>query len=85
MEIFLIYILPILINAFGIFGIWCTEPEGKFGIILIFLLMFIPAVNILTAAIFIGFAVYHACDTTPIFSKCTNFWKFLFGENSIID
>jgi hypothetical protein len=85
MEMFLIYILPILINAFGIFGIWCTEPEGKFGIILIFLLMFIPAVNILTAILFIGFAVYHACDTAPIFSKCTKFWKFLFGEDSIID
>jgi hypothetical protein len=85
MEIFLIYILPMLINAFGIFGIWCTEPEGKFGIILTFLLMFIPGINILTAVLFIGFAVHEACDTAPVFSKCKNFWKFLFGEDSIID
>ena len=83
MEIFLIYILPLLINAFGIFGIWCTEPEGKIGIILTFLLMFIPGVNILTAVFFTGFAVYEAADTTPMFSKCTKFWKFLFGEESI--
>lgn len=85
MEIFLIYVLPMLINAFGIFGIWCTEPEGKFGIILTFLLMFIPGINILSATIFIVFAVYQAFNATPIFSKCKNFWKFLFGEDSIID
>ena len=85
MEIFLIYILPLLINAFGVFGIWCTEPEGKFGIILTFLLMFIPGVNIITSVLFTIFAVYEAVDTTPMFSKCKNFWKFLFGENSIID
>jgi hypothetical protein len=83
MEFFLIYILPLLVNAFGIFGIWCTEPEGKIGIILTFLLMFIPGINILTAVLFIGFAVYEAADTTPMFSKCKNFWKFLFGEDSI--
>lgn len=85
MTFFLIYILPVLINAFGIFGIWCTEPEGKFGIILTFLLMFIPGINILPAIIFIVFAVCQAFNATPIFSKCTNFWKFLFGEDSIID
>lgn len=85
MTFFLIYILPVLINAFGIFGIWCTEPEGKIGIILTFLLMFIPGVNILTAVLFIIFTIYQVCDTAPIFSKCKNFWKFLFGEDSIID
>lgn len=85
MEIFLIYVLPMLVNAFGMFGIWCTEPEGKFGIILTFLLMLIPGVNIITAVIFIIFAVYQAVDPTPMFSKCKNVWKFLFGENSIID
>ena len=85
MTIFLLYVLPILANAFGVFGIWCTEPEGKFGIILTFLLMFIPGINIVTALLFICFAVYHAVDTAPVFSKCTNFWKFLFGEDSIID
>ena len=85
MEIFLIYVLPMLINAFGIFGIWCTEPEGKIGIILTVLLMFIPGINILTSILFIGFAVHQACDTTPMFSKCTKFWKFLFGEDAIID
>ena len=85
MELFLIYVLPMLINAFGIFGIWCTEPKGKIGIILTFLLMFIPGINILTAFLFIGYAVHQALNTTPMFSKCTNFWKFLFGENSIID
>lgn len=74
-----------LINAFGVFGIWCTEPEGKFGIILTFLLMFIPGVNIITSVLFTTFAVYEAVDTTPMFSKCKNFWKFLFGEDSIID
>ena len=83
MELFLIYVLPVLINAFGIFGIWCTEPEGKFGIILTFLLMFIPGVNIITSVLFTIFAVYEAVDTTPMFSKCKNFWKFLFGEDSI--
>jgi hypothetical protein len=83
MEIFLIYVLPMLINAFGVFGVWCTEPEGKIGIILTFLLMFIPGINILTAILFIGFAAYEAADTAPIFSKCKNFWKFLFGEESI--
>ncbi len=85
MELFLIYVLPVLINAFGVFGIWCTEPEGKFGIILTFLLMFIPGVNIITSVLFTIFAVYEAVDTTPMFSKCKNFWKFLFGEDSIID
>lgn len=85
MEIFLIYVLPMLINAFGIFGIWCTKPKGKIGIILTFLLMFIPGINILTAILFIGCAVHQACDTTPMFSKCTKFWKFLFGEDAIID
>lgn len=85
MEIFLIYVLPMLINAFGIFGIWCTEPEGKIGIVLTVLLMFIPGINILTTILFIVFAIYQACDTAPIFSKCKNFWKFLFGEDSIID
>ena len=85
MELFLIYVLPILINVFGMFGIWCTEPEGKIGIILTFLLTFIPGVNIITAVLFIIFAVYQALDTAPVFSKCKNFWKFLFGEDSIID
>ena len=85
MTFFLIYVLPVLINAFGIFGIWCTEPKGKIGIILIFLFMFIPGINILTAILFIVFTIYQICDTAPIFSKCTNFWKFLFGEDSIID
>ena len=85
MEVFLLYVLPMLMNAFGVFSIWCTEPEGKIGIILTLLLMFIPGVNILTALLFIVCAVYQACETVPIFSKCTNFWKFLFGENSIID
>jgi hypothetical protein len=47
--------------------------------------MFIPGINILTAVLFIGFAVHEACDTAPVFSKCKNFWKFLFGEDSIID
>lgn len=85
MEIFLIYVLPMLINALGVFGIWCTEPEGKIGIILTFLLMFIPGVNILTAFLFIVFTVHQARNTVPMFSKCKNFWKFLFGEDSIID
>ena len=85
MEIFLIYILPMLINAFGIFGIWCTEPKGKIGIILTFLLTFIPGVNVITAVLFIIFAVFQTLNTAPIFSKCKNFWKFLFGEDSIID
>lgn len=47
--------------------------------------MFIPGVNILTAVLFIIFTIYQVCDTAPIFSKCKNFWKFLFGEDSIID
>ena len=85
MEVFLLYVLPMLVNAFGVFGIWCTAPEGKIRIILTFLLMFIPGVNILTAGLFTAFAVHQSCDTAPIFSKCTNFWKFLFGEDSIID
>jgi MFS-type transporter involved in bile tolerance (Atg22 family) len=85
MELFLIYVLPMLVNAFGIFGIWCTEPEGKFGIILTFLLMLIPGVNIISAVLFTIFAVYQAVETAPMFSKCKNFWKFLFGEDSIID
>lgn len=85
MEIFLIYVLPMLINAIGVFGIWCAEPEGKIGIILTLLLMFIPGVNIIAAFLFIMFAVYLTLDTTPTFSKCKNFWKFLFGEDSIID
>lgn len=85
MELFLIYVLPMLVNAFGLFGIWCTEPEGKFGIIFTFLLMLIPGVNIITAVLFTIFAVYQAVDTTPMFSKCKNFWKFLFGEDSIFD
>jgi hypothetical protein len=85
MEVFLLYVLPMLMNAFGVFGIWCTEPKGKIGIILTLLSMFIPGINILTALLFIVFAVYLACETAPTFSKCTNFWKFLFGENSIID
>lgn len=85
MEVFLIYVLPLLINAFGVFGVWCTEPEGKMIIILTLLLMFIPGVNILTALLFIGISVCQAVDPTPIFSKCKNFWKFLFGEDSIFD
>ena len=85
MDIFLLYVLPMLINAFGIFGIWCTEPEGKIGIILTFLVMFIPGVNILTAFLFIVFIVFQVCNTVPMFSKYKNFWKFLFGEDSIID
>lgn len=83
MELFLIYVLPVLINAFGVFGIWCTKPEGRFGIILTFLLMFIPGVNIITAFLFIIFAVCEAVNTAQIFRKCKNFWKFLFGEDSI--
>jgi hypothetical protein len=47
--------------------------------------MFIPGVNIIAAFLFIMFAVYLTLDTTPTFSKCKNFWKFLFGEDSIID
>ena len=45
--------------------------------------MFIPGVNIITSVLFTIFAVYEAVDTTPMFSKCKNFWKFLFGEDSI--
>ena len=59
-----------LINAFGVFGIWCIEPEGKFGIILTFLLMFIPGVNILTAVLFLIFAVYQAVQKNkPLFER----------------
>ena len=85
MEILFIYVLPILINVLGIFGIWCTEPEGKMGIILTFLLTFIPILNWIPA---IGCLIITGdimINTQPIFKKYKNFWKFLFGENSIID
>ena len=83
MEILFIYILPILINVLGIFGVWCTEPEGKMGIILTFLLTFIPILNWMPA---IGYLIITGdimINTRSTFKKCKNFWKFLFGENSI--
>jgi hypothetical protein len=83
MEIFLIYILPILINAFGIFGAWCTEPEGKVGMILTFVFMFVPGLNLIPALLYLLIAGYMMFEPARMFKKCTNFWKFLFGENSI--
>ena len=85
MTVFLIYVLPILINVFGVFGVWCTEPEGKIGIILTFLLMFIPIFNWIPAIIYLIITVFQMIEPAQIFKKCTNFWKFLFGEDSIID
>lgn len=85
MELLFIYVLPILINVFGIFGAWCTEPEGKIGIVLTFLLMFIPGFNWVPAIIYCIITGFLMMNPSPIFKKCTNFWKFLFGEDSIID
>ena len=83
MEVLFIYVLPILINVLGEFGMWCTEPEGKMGIVLTFLMMFIPIFNWIPAVGYLIATVYMMLDASPTFKKCTNFWKFLFGENSI--
>ena len=83
MEIFIIYVLAMLINALGVFGTWCTEPEGKLGIILTFLLMFIPGLNWIPAIIYLFIATFMMLEPARIFKKYTNFWKFLFGEESI--
>ena len=85
MTIFLIYVLPMLITAFGGFGLWCTEPEGKIGLIASFLFMFIPGLNVVTAMIYLIATFIIAIFPSPVFYRCINFWKFLFGENSIID
>ena len=85
MTIFILYVLAMLINALGVFGAWCTEPEGKLGMILTVLFMFIPGLNWTPAIIYLFFAGYVMFEPVRIFKKCTNFWKFLFGENSIID
>ena len=85
MEIFLIYILPMLINAFGLFAAWCAEPDGKIVIVLTFLVMFIPGVNLISAFIYFIICVFMILKPAPLFKKCTNFWKFLFGKDSIID
>ena len=83
MEIFLIYITAILINIIGIFGVWCAEPKGKIGMIITFLLMFIPGINWIPAIIYLIFTGFMIFGPSPVFKKCTNFWKFLFGEESI--
>ena len=85
MEILFIYVLPILINVLGTFGMWCTEPEGKMGIVLTFLMMFIPIFNWIPAIGYLITTVYMMLYASPTFKKCTKFWKFLFGEDSIID
>ena len=85
MELFLIYVLPMLINAFGVFGALCAELKGKIGIILTCLLMFIPIFNWIPAIIYLIITVFQMIEPAPLFKKCTNFWKFLFGEDSIID
>lgn len=74
-----------LINAFGVFGAWCTDPEGKFGIILTLLFMFIPGVNLIPAVVYLILAGLLMAEPQQMFKKCTNFWKFLFGKDSIID
>ena len=83
MEIFLIYVLPMLISAFGAFGVWCIEPEGKLGMILTLLFMFIPGLNGVVALVYIFIMACMMLEPKRVFKKCKNFWKFLFGENSI--
>ena len=83
MELFLIYVLPVLINAFGVFGIWCTVPDGKLGMILTFVFMFVPGLNWIPALMYLFIAGDMMHKPKRIFKKCKNFWKFLFGENSI--
>ena len=72
-----------LISAFGAFGAWCTDPDGKFGIILTLLFMFIPGVNLIPALVYLVLAGLLMGNPAQVFKKCTKFWKFLFGENSI--
>ncbi|MBQ2294903.1 MAG: polysaccharide biosynthesis C-terminal domain-containing protein, partial [Spirochaetales bacterium] len=62
-----------------------TEPEGKMGIVLTFLMMFIPIFNWIPAIGYLIATVYMMLYASPTFKKCTKFWKFLFGEDSIID
>lgn len=83
MTIFIIYVLAMLIDALGVFGAWCTEPEGKLGMILTFLLMFIPGLNWIPALIYLFIAGYMMFEPSRIFKKYKNFWRFLFGEESI--
>jgi hypothetical protein len=83
MTIFILYVLAMLINALGVFGAWCTEPEGKLGMILTVLFMFIPGFNWVPAIIYLIITVFQMVEPAPLFKKCTNFWKFLFGEKSI--
>lgn len=83
MTIFIMYVLAMLINALGVFGAWCTEPEGKLGIILTILFMFIPGLNWIPAIIYLLISVYMIFEPAPLFKKCKNFWKFLLGEESI--
>lgn len=83
MTVFILYVLAMLINALGVFGAWCTEPEGKLGMILTVLFMFIPGLNWIVALVYIFIMVCMMLEPKRIFKKCTNFWKFLFGEGSI--
>lgn len=83
MTIFILYVLAMLINALGVFGAWCTEPEGKLGMILTVLFMFIPGLNWIVALVYIFIMACMMLEPKRIFKKCTNFWKFLFGEDAI--
>lgn len=83
MTIFILYVLAMLINALGVFGAWCTEPEGKLGMILTVLFMFIPGLNWIVALVYIFIMACMMLEPRRIFKKCTNFWKFLFGEDAI--
>lgn len=85
MTVFILYVLAMLINALGVFGAWCTEPEGKLGMILTVLFMFIPGLNWIVALVYIFIMACMMLEPKRIFKKCTKFWKFLFGEDAIID
>ena len=77
----LIYILPLILNAFFLFGLCCldTSTIGKWIHILIVLSMFIPGLNIITCGILMWKIENIDIDSSN-FIRCKKFWIWLLGK-----
>ena len=78
---FLLYLLPLIVDLFFLFGLCCmdTSTIGKWIHILIVLFMLVPGLNIVLCGIIIRQLVELDIDSN-CFIRCKKFWIWLLGE-----
>ena len=77
----LVYILPLIVNLFFLFGLCCmdTSTIGKWIHILIVLFMFVPGLNVILFGI-LGYAIINMNIDSSVFIRCKKFWIWLLGK-----